>query len=407
MKRSTVTGLGVLLAGGLVGLAVSTSDRWASTPVPDTVRGDAGPVEPDREALRRKAEREFWNTIPEPVVGVRVDSAALARAVARAAELAPLTSLLVSLDGELIVENYYRGMRADRTVNLKSVSKTLLSPLVGIAIRDSLLAGVDVPLSDLLPEYFDADDDPRRREIRLHHVLSMTTGLETTSFGNYGSWLASPDWVRSAIDRPFVCDPGRCFSYSTGNSHLVSVILSRATGVSTLDFARARLFEPLGIRLGPWDRDPQGYFLGGNNMALRPRDLLQFGHLYLNRGRRGDEQLVPEEWISASWGNYFVSPWNDHHYGYFWWSERWGGERVFFAWGYGGQYLVLVPRLSVAAVVTSSLQQPRGFGHTRALRRFFDRYLIPAFRVSEPTDPVAPGDAGTSRRSASAPRADA
>ena len=381
-RRAGRIGLVLLfvLGGGAVALrALDSGNRAAAS----GRVGDARPIGETAGALQRQLEeRAFWSTIPEPAAAsAPFDSAALDRALRRAEQLGPLTSLLVSRGGELIVERYYNGMQADRTVNLKSVSKTLLSPLVGIAIRDSLLAGVDQPLHELLPDYFDDADDPRQRQILLRHVLSMRTGLRTTSFGNYGSWISSPDWVRFALDQPFVCDPGDCFEYSTGNSHLVSVILTRATGMSTLAYARQELFGPLGIPLSGWDRDPQGYFLGGNNMALRPRDLLKFGELFLAGGADQGRQLVPEEWIAASWGDYATSPWNGHHYGYLWWSDRWGGERAFFAWGYGGQYLVIVPRLSLVAVVTSSLQQRRGFGHTRALRGFFDRYLIPAFRL--------------------------
>lgn len=380
----------LVIGGGAIAFQAldSVRDRAATQRL-----GDAGPLEGASLALeRRREESAFWSTIPEPVAPLAPhDSAALERALRRAEQLRPLTSLLISRDGELIVENYYNGMRADRTVNLKSISKTLLSPLVGIAIRDSLLTGVDQPLHELLPEYFNESDDPRKHRILLEHVLSMRTGLETTSFGTYGSWIASPDWVRFALDQPFVCDPGRCFEYSTGNSHLVSVILTRASGMSTLAFARQNLFGPLGIPLSGWDRDPQGYLLGGNNMSLTPRDLLKFGELFLGGGVDQGRQLVPEEWIEAAWGDYAISPWNGHHYGYLWWSDRWGGERAFFAWGYGGQYLVVVPRLSLVAVVTSSLRQGRGFGHTRALRRFFDDYLVPAFRPRET-------DAGAGRR---------
>ena len=383
MKGQRVGRIGLLLlfvgGAGAVALRIDSSRDAAAT----QRLGDAGPLEEVSRAVEReRAEAAFWSSIPERATPVApYDSAALERALRRAEQLRPLSSLLISHDGELVVENYYNGMRADRTVNLKSISKTLLSPLVGIAIRDSLLAGVDQPLYELLPEYFDEADDPRKRQILFGHVLSMRTGLETTSFGTYGSWIASPDWVRFALDQPFVCNPGRCFEYSTGNSHIASVVLTRASGMSTLAFARQNLFGPLGISLSGWDRDPQGYLLGGNNMSLTPRDLLKFGELFLNRGVDQGRQLVPEEWIEAAWGDYAISPWNGHHYGYLWWSDRWGGERAFFAWGYGGQYLVVVPRLSLVAVVTSSLRQRRGFGHTRALRGFFDNYLVPAFRT--------------------------
>lgn len=309
--------------------------------------------------------------------------------LAGAERLAPLTSLLIAQRGELVVEKYYRGMTPDRAVNVKSVSKTLLSPLVGIAIRDSLLSGVGQPVSEVLPEHF-RGLDPEKRRITLGHLLTMTAGLQSTSFENYGAWVSSGHWVRNALRRPLECDPGACWGYSTGNSHLVSAMLTRVSGKSTLAYAREVLFDPLGIRLAPWDRDPQGVYLGGNNMRLRPRDLLKVGQLYLDDGRYEGRQLVPAGWIRASWRGFARSPWNGNDYGYFWWSRRMAGELVYFAWGYGGQFLFVAPGPELVIVATSSTEaQRRGFRHRREVGRLVERYIIPALRPPEPTVDLA------------------
>ena len=311
-----------------------------------------------------------------------VDQDRLARALARAEALDPVTSLIVKHGDEVVVERYYRGMRSDRASNLKSISKTLLSPLVGIAIHDGLLEGPEQPLRELLPNYFerliaDGADGAAKGELTLHHILSMTSGIESTSFGNYGAWVSSRDWVWDQLRRPLVCRPG-CFEYSTGSTHLISAILTRQAGENLKVYAERVFFGPLGIALPEWDRDPQGRYLGGNNMALTPRQLLRVGEVFLDGGRWEGRQLVPEDWIELSWRPRSTSPWNGHRYGYLWWSDRWGGHTAHFAWGYGGQYLVIVPSLDLVAVVTSSQgRAPRG--HTRRLRDFFDEYLIPAF----------------------------
>ena len=346
---------------------------------------ESGGGEVDRPASVRVAIVATAATVAvdTPDVSPYYDSALLERTLERAEQLAPLSSLLISRRGEVVVENYYRGMRADHAVNVKSVSKTLLSPLVGIAIRDGLLDGPEQRIDELLPETFDRLEasgrlDPRKRRVTLHNLLSMTTGIQGTSFGNYGGWVSSRNWTWDALRRPLVCDPGRCWDYSTGNTHLLSVILSRQSGKSLRAYAREVFFGPLGIPLYEWDRDPQGYYLGGNNMAMRPRDLLKFGQVFLDRGRYEGEQLVPEEWIDLSWQAMNRSPWNGFWYGYLWWTREWGGEIAHFAWGYGGQYLVVVPRLDLVAVVTSSLTRTRP-GYTRNVRDLFDDYLIPAF----------------------------
>ena len=299
----------------------------------------------------------------------------------RGEELNPLSSLIISWKGEVVAERYYRGMRSNRTINVKSVSKSLLSPLVGIAIRDSLLEGVHQKLIDLLPDYAEEIEESHRDEILLHHVLSMTTGLEGTSFQNYGAWVSSSDWVKFALERPAVCPPSACMTYSTGNSHLVAVILARASGRDLRSYAREVFFRPLGIALPTWDRDPQGNYLGGNNMALRPRDMLRIGEVFLNEGRWGEQQVVPASWIKRMWDVYAVSPWNGHRHGYYWWSRTFGGEKTHFAWGYGGQYIFIVPQLDLVVVMTSSLTgRPRGVNHNRVVQDFLSDEIIPLVR---------------------------
>lgn len=314
-----------------------------------------------------------------PLIPGRVDTM-----LAAARRMRPLSSLLVWHRGDVVVEEYFRGARADRAVNLKSVSKTLLSPLVDVAIRDSLIPGADVPLRELLPELYDRLDgsdayDPRKDDITLQHLLDMSSGLQSTSFGNYGSWVASGNWAWDQLRRPMECRPGRCYHYSTGSTHLLGIALARAAGRDLRSFANEALYAQLGIRLSPWDRDPQGNFLGGNNMSLRPRELLSLGVLYASGGVHDGEQLVSPDWIEESWRPKFRSPWNGQGYGNLWWTARWAGETAHSAWGYGGQFLVVVPRLDLVIVATSSLNRTER-GHTRRMRAFFDRYAIPAFQ---------------------------
>ena len=327
-----------------------------------------------------------WLYICAPAPALRVAPPIDARLVTldsvavRAEEMPYLTSLIVTQHGQRVLERYYRGMSPERAVNVKSISKTLLSPLVGIAIRDGLLRGTDQPLAELLAPPLAPPLQDGRRQITLAHLLTMTTGLEGTSFDSYGEWVGSRNWVKSALERPLVCEPGACWGYSTGNTHLLSAALTRATGRSTLAYARAVLFDPLGIPLAPWDRDPQGIYLGGNNMRLRPRDLAVIGQLYLDGGRAGGRQLLPEEWIRASWQRQVTSPWNGYDYGYLWWSRELAGERVHFAWGYGGQFLFVLPGLDATVVATSSLDRPRESGQSREVHRFLGRYVIPVLR---------------------------
>jgi CubicO group peptidase (beta-lactamase class C family) len=233
---------------------------------------------------------------------------------------------------------------------------------------------------------------PRLETVTIGHLLSMRAGLESTSFQNYGRWVTSRDWVRHALARPFVAEPGGRMIYSTGNTHLLSAILTRATGTSTWAFARRRLAEPLGMDLPRWQRDPQGIYFGGNNMMMRPRDMLRLGELYRNGGRHEGRQIVPEEWVRASWTPRTVSPWNGHRYGYGCWVRRVRGHSAYFAWGYGGQYIFVLPELDLTVVMTSD-PTGRARGYRSRLHSLLAYRIIPALKpaeVSGSTPPLRP-----------------
>ncbi len=325
---------------------------------------------------------------------VASDPDRLTAAYERAAELPALSGLIVAQGGDVIGEEYFGGGAPNRQVNIKSASKSILSALVGIALEEGYLESLDQTLPELLPDDFPAEVSPEHRKITLRHLLTMTSGLQTTSFRNYGNWVASRDWVRSAIDRPMVDRPGGRMIYSTGNSHLVSAILTRSTGMSTKAFAQRHFFGPLGISSPAWDRDPQGFYLGGNNMALSPRDLLKIGELYLAGGSLGGHRILPEAWIRESWHPYSRSRWNGYGYGYFWWHRRSGRHDVHFAWGYGGQFVFVVPDLELVVVATSRIgDRSAGRMHRREIHRLLDRYIMPAVSADRRPDAALPAGA--------------
>ncbi|HEX2204889.1 MAG TPA: serine hydrolase [Longimicrobium sp.] len=314
---------------------------------------------------------------PAAAVSAVSDSVLLAEAVRRAEALPRLRGMIVAREGEIVEERYWRGAAADRRTNVKSVSKSVLALLVGIAVAEGEVR-LDQPVAELLPEHFGARADPRKRAITLEHLVSMRSGLESTSFSDYGAWVSSPNWVRYQVERPMVDHPGGRMIYSTGSSHLLSAALTRATGMSTYEYARRKLAQPLGIDLRPWQRDPQGIYFGGNEMRLTPRDMLRIGELFRNGGRHGGAQVVPKAWIEASTRPLGTSPWNGHRYGYGWWIKEARGHPVYFAWGYGGQYVFVVPGLALTAVFVSEADGPRTSGHLGAIHALLDDYLVPA-----------------------------
>lgn len=309
-----------------------------------------------------------------------LDREALEAAYRRAGDMEPLTALLVSRRGTLVAEAYWDGASAARDVNVKSASKAIVSALVGIALEEGMLRSVDRPLGELFPDYFGREADPRKRRITVRDLLTMRSGLESTSFENYGSWVAGSDWVEGALDRPMVAEPGGRFIYSTGNTHLLSAILTRVSGRSTLEFARRHLFGPLDIEPGGWQQGPAGIYFGGNNLSLSPREMLRFGELYLNGGRWNGRQVLPESWVRDSWKVYTRSRRHGYGFGYCWWTRRLSGHPVHYAWGYGGQFIFVVPDVELVVVATSTRRPATRGGetHLRAVYRLLRRYLLPA-----------------------------
>ena len=274
-------------------------------------------------------------------------------ALAVAKDLPRLHSLLVSRRGERVLERYYNGARATRPANIKSASKSLISALVGIAIDRRLIAGVDTPITTYFPE-LKKDRDATKQRITIEDLLTMRSGLESTSNRNYGAWVQSRNWVQHALSRPLLSEPGTQMDYSTGNTHLLSAILTKVTKAGTWQFANDTIGRPLGFTIARWPQDPQGIYFGGNDMLLTPRQMLAFGQLYLDRGRIQGRQVVPEQWIARSFVPRGRSYWSDQEYGYGWWIRELGGHRAYYAWGFGGQYIFVVPDLELVVVTTSA-----------------------------------------------------
>lgn len=320
---------------------------------------------------------------PPPAPAVPVDQLDFSDAVSQAAELPRLYSLLVSVDGSLRAERYFNGATAGRATNIKSASKSIVATLVGIAIDQGLIDSVHAPIGRYFPEYL--ADDPSKAGITIEDLVTMRSGLETTSNRNYGRWVSSRNWVRFVLDQPMVDQPGERMIYSTGSTHLLSAILTRASGSSTAAYARGALGEPLGIEFAGWTRDPQGIYLGGNEMAMRPRDMLRVGALYLNDGRHEGRQVVSENWVRTSVEPRTVSRFSNREYGYGWWIREMAGRPVFYAWGYGGQFIFIVPSLKTVAVVTSvSTPGSERRGHLGAVYDLIEDHVIPVAAMAFP-----------------------
>ena len=279
----------------------------------------------------------------------------------RAQALEPLETVVIAQDGKVIAERGYRGHKTTSPTSIMSASKSIIAALVGIAIDKGVLEGVDQPIAPMLSDQLPAKADPLLKTVTIGNLLSMQAGLRSTSGPRYGAWISSRNWVKTALAQPFDDAPGARMVYSTGSSHLLSAILTRKTGRSTLALARDWLGPLDGFAIASWQRDPQGIYVGGNLMAMSPRSLLAFGELYRRDGVTPEgKRLLSAEWIAESWKKRTVSRWTGDDYGYGWFSREIAGQEVRYGWGYGGQMLYVVPALRLTVVMTSNADAPSG-----------------------------------------------
>lgn len=300
----------------------------------------------------------------------------------RDAERLPrLHSLLVLHQGEELVALDIRGPGLDRPVNIKSLSKTVLAALVGVAIERGVLEGVDQPAVEALGDQVPEAATEGVERITLGNLLSLQAGLQRTSGRNYGAWVNSDNWVHHVLTRRFVDKPGGRMLYSSGSTHLLSAALTERAGRSTLALAREWLGEPLGIAFPAWDQDPQGIYFGGNNMLMSARELAAIGELYRNGGRLGERRLFAEDWVDTSWTGRGESAYTDDPYGYGWFLRPLGGEPGYYGRGFGGQLLYVVPSLELTVVMTSDPTPPSpGSRYLRQQLRLLEKHVIPALR---------------------------
>jgi CubicO group peptidase (beta-lactamase class C family) len=298
----------------------------------------------------------------EPFPAHRVDIPAAEALAAQVRENLPqVRSLMVDRAGVTLVEYHRSGVAADDPHYVRSITKSVTATLIGIALGQGLLPGLDVPVQALLPELVEGEGAASQAgAVTLSQLLTMTAGFrwDDRTF-HRRRWLMQPDQLRAAVQRPVVRPHGALFNYDTPSTHLLSAVLAQHTGGSTARFAQRALFEPLGIASPRWDHDTQGNAAGGHGLHLGTADLVKLGRLYLQRGRWNGRQLVPESFIDQA-TTPRVSSGNSGQgagYGYLWWIRQTPDRRhAFAALGYGGQVLYVVPSLDLVVAMTSDAE---------------------------------------------------
>lgn len=284
-----------------------------------------------------------------------------------------INSMIIMRNGYILFEEYYNGTDVNTQHALFSITKSVLSMLVGIAIDQGLLEGVDQPVGDFL---VDSEAGENTDSLTLEALLTMTAGLDDTiTFPAIRSCLATgAEWRPCVADMVQTHAAPAQFAYSESAAHLLSIVLSDVSGGSVLDFAAETLFQPLAIEPQFWEADPQGHNWGGYGLRMTARDLAKLGYLYLNGGQWGDAQIVSADWIAQSTRQQNDGgPPLDVGYGYLWWVPTVGGYDAYAAFGRGGQLLLVIPELDTVVVITAA---PDVVAPT--LLQLLEAFIIPA-----------------------------
>ncbi|MDF2770571.1 MAG: serine hydrolase [Geminicoccaceae bacterium] len=351
-----------------------------------------------------------WKPAHADSLGVDANRLAALTASIRAWPELGVHAIVIERAGRLIYEEYFDGfderwgqplgrvaMTAETVHDLRSVTKSVVSALAGIALGDRAIRSLDQPVVEWFPEYPELDTAERRR-VTLAHVLGMTSGLEWNEDIPYSDprndeirMTRDSDPLRYALSRPFALAPGTEFNYNGGLTHVMAAVLERATKTPIEEYVRTKLFEPLGITRFEWTGDLAGMPAAASGLRLRARDLAKFGSLYLHGGRWNDKQVIPADWVTTSTRRQFrfrartgADAGGEFGYGYFWWYNCYpataGLIEARTAVGNGQQRVFVLPGLDMVVTILAGRYNDFTIGSTLATR-ILREHVIPAVRT--------------------------
>ncbi len=303
-----------------------------------------------------------------------------------------IISLLIIKNGFLVYENYFGDPdRVDQANEIHSCTKSITSILVGIALAQGLIGSVNDYVLDYFPDRTFDNMDERKEAITIHHLLTMTSGLpwDESSYpwghplNDYSAIVNTSDWVQWMLNRSMEYEPGEAWNYNTGGSHVLSAIVSEASGMATVAFADEYLFTPLGITSFYWTSDSNGHAMGGSDLYLIPRYMAKIGLLMLRGGQWEGQTRIPLSWVmesSVTHHSFIPNNPDADGYGYQWWTYPRIG--AYTARGYLGQYIWVIPSHDLVVVIT---------GNSNAIEDHWivERHVLPATTpASPPLNPV-------------------
>jgi CubicO group peptidase (beta-lactamase class C family) len=280
-----------------------------------------------------------------------------------------ILSMLIVKNGKLVHEVYSPYCQRNTLHWMASITKTITSTLIGIAIDKGYIANVDAKLHELLPQFADDFKDPQKRKVALKHIMSMTSGIDWNERVSYNNPLNSEwqmveteDWMSYVVSHQVKDEPGTVFNYNTGGIHLLSAVIKSVSGLYAHQFAEKYLLHPMGIYAYQWNKDPMGYpCTGGTDggLGLRTRDIAKFGWLFLKDGKWKGKQIVSAEWVKMAPRISLTTQGRGSNYHFNWMTgtRSANGKRFEYiaSFGYGGQTLYIVPEHDLILVFTCEL----------------------------------------------------
>lgn len=283
----------------------------------------------------------------------QIDPTLFAQATTAAANLPNLHAFLVLRNGSLIHEFYAPGKTRATTHHIRSVTKSILSALVGIAVAQGIIDRLDRPILDYFTDVPLKDSDPRLAQVTVEHLLTMTAGFawDEGNDATVSDWFFSGQRsaINDALTRPIVHEPGTVFNYDSPTADLPATLLARGSGCDLQSFAVEHLFTPLDIRDFAWEQDPADYYRGSAGLELPAIDLAKIGQLYLQQGQWLGQQIIPAAWVEESVVTQAVVN-AGYGYGYLWWMQEQETPRFYSAVGYGGQFILVAPEEQIVVV---------------------------------------------------------
>jgi len=316
-----------------------------------------------------------------------MDPITISNTYEEAKKLDNIFSLLILKNRYLIAEQYFNGQSVFDASSTASVTKSIISALAGIAIKEKYITGTDQKLKDFFTEIDWESTDSRKSEITVQHMLQMRSGYPWEEVYGYLETLSgSSNWIPFLSQFPLINPPGTKFGYSNFTAHIMAIIIARSSKQSLMSFASNYLFDDMGISVPYWPADANGYYYGSGDIYMTPRSLAKFGQLYLDNGAWNDNQIIPSEWVNASFQIYSSSTYGREiltnirtlKYGYLWWSGTSGSHQIWFAWGHGGQMVVLIHDLNMVVVATAlcpSIFDPDAWPKSKAVMELVGRLI--------------------------------